>query len=203
MSRNSKFVTTQRLGLFIGIKRIIMKLAILFSLASASAAFVVQPNNVPASTSLQSSRRDFATNGAAALLGIALAPKVASADVDYSKIQDLLGPGGDYATYSPQPAEGKRPTWLTEPTEEFKENESKAAEFKRKNLLVKQKFAGILDTVTTAPNNETVLAEALDEMRRMVKANKGLPIGITKEEVVKTCRRRKAKKYWPTTVEIA
>ena len=38
---------------------------------------------------------------------------------------------------------------------------------------------------------------------RFVQANAGLPIGITKDEVVKACRRRKAKKYWPTSVEVA
>lgn len=179
---------------------------IIFLYASVSVAYVVQPKVVPPICRLNAvSRRDAVTNSVVAVMGgiAATAPELASADVDYSKIQDLLGPGGEYATYSPQPTEGKRPTWLTEPTEEFKENETRAAEFKRKNLLIKQKFAGILDTITTAPNNETVLAETLDEMRRMVKANRGLPIGIAKEEVVKTCRRRKAKKYWPTSVEIA
>jgi hypothetical protein len=28
-------------------------------------------------------------------------------------------------------------------------------------------------------------------------------LGITKDQVVKQVRRRKAKKYWPTTVEVA
>jgi hypothetical protein len=131
----------------------------------------------------------------------------ASADdksVDYSKIQDLLGPnGGDYVSQYQVSGAGKRPTWLTEPTDEFKESEQKSAEFKRKNLAVSKEFETLLETVTTSPNDETTLLNALDSLRRLVKSNKGLPIGITKETIIKTCRRRKSKKYWPTTVEVA
>jgi hypothetical protein len=131
-------------------------------------------------------------------------PTAFAADVDYSKIQDLLGPGGgDYVVPYQAPESGKRPTWLTEPTAEFKESELKATEFKRKNLQVSKQFLTLLETIATAPNNEDVLANALDEIRRLVKANQGLPIGITKEEIIKTCRRRKSKKYWPTQVEVA
>lgn len=124
--------------------------------------------------------------------------------VDYSKIQDLLGPGGgDYVVPYQTPEEGKRPTWLTEPTVEFKESEQKSLEFKRKNLLISKQFQSQLDVVTSSPNDETVLLDALDSLRRLVKSGKGLPIGVTKEEIIKTCRRRKAKKYWPTAVEVA
>lgn len=197
-----------------------MKSAIVFVslllVQSSSAAFVefhptTATTKVPSAaqtTRLHENRRDFVANGAAAftsLVGIITMtqqPQRASADVDYSKIQDLLGPGGDLATYQPVP-DGKRPTWLTEPTADFRESEEKALEFKRKNLLVQKQFEAILDKVTTAPNNETVLVEALDELRRLVKATGGLPTGITKDQLVKTCRRRKAKKYWPTVVEIA
>jgi hypothetical protein len=68
----------------------------------------------------------------------------------------------------------------------------------------KQKtFVVQLDQMTNAPNDEQQLTTALDAMRRQVKADGGLPTGITKEMIVKTCRRRKALKYWPTNVEIA
>ena len=124
--------------------------------------------------------------------------------VDYSKIQDLLGPnGGDYVSQYQIPEGGKRPTWLTEPTEEFKESEQKAAEFKRKNLAVSKEFQTLLEAVTTSPNDETTLLRTLDSLRRLVKSNGGLPIGITKDAIIKTCRRRKSKKYWPTAVEVA
>lgn len=131
-------------------------------------------------------------------------PVNAADNVDYSKIQDLLGPnGGDYVKQYQVPEGGKRPTWLTEPTDEFKESEQKATEFKRKNLLISKQFQSLLSAITTAPDNEGTLIDSLDALRRLVKSNRGLPIGITKEEIVKTCRRRKAKKYWPTTVEVA
>jgi hypothetical protein len=124
--------------------------------------------------------------------------------VDYSKIQDLLGPnGGDYVSQYQIPEGGKRPTWLTEPTDDFKESEQKAAEFKRKNLAISKEFQTLLEIVTSSPNDETTLLGALDSLRRLVKSNGGLPIGITKEAIIKTCRRRKSKKYWPTSVEVA
>ena len=134
------------------------------------------------------------------------APERAVADVDYARVQDLLG-NSDSAVYVPQgsaaPTAGKRPTYLKEPTAEFKESESKATDFKRKNLQAKQAFAAVLEKMETTPNDEEALAKVLDDMRYKVKANGGLPIGITKDEVVKACRRRKAKRFWPTTVEIA
>jgi hypothetical protein len=152
------------------------------------------------STALSASRRDFLLLHTLPLLSL---PIVANAEgtIDYSRIQDLLG--SDATTLYAPPEPGKRPTYLTEPTEEFKANESKAAEFRRKNLQAKKEFADLLNRVTDAPNDEGALLAALDEMRRTVRKNAGLPIGITKEEVIKTCRRRKAKKYWPTNVEIA
>jgi hypothetical protein len=187
-----------------------------FAITTTTTAFVVVHRPSDAVSSVRStttalhannSRRDV-VRSAALLLGycsLSVITPGARAELDYSKIQDLLGTSDQNAVYyAPQQQQpGKRPSWLTEPTEEFKENESKAAEFKRKNLQMKQKFASTLDVVTTAPNSETTLVETLDELRRMVKANGGLPIGITKEEIVKTCRRRKSKKYWPTSVEIA
>lgn len=124
--------------------------------------------------------------------------------VDYSKIQDLLGPnGGDYVSQYQITDGGKRPTWLTEPTDEFKESEQKAAEFKRKNMAISKEFQTLLEIVTTSPNDEPTLLGALDSLRRLVKSNGGLPIGITKDTIIKTCRRRKSKKYWPTSVEVA
>jgi hypothetical protein len=154
-------------------------------------------------------RNCFGTVGMAALtLWAVPPPQPAHADVDYSRIQDLLGPGGDYATtYSPNAAAvtgtTKRPTYLTEPTDEFKASEAKATEFRRKNTQVVAQFNALLEAVGSVPNDETKLAATLDQVRRLVKANGGLPIGITKDDIVKTCRRRKAKKYWPTTVEVA
>lgn len=127
-------------------------------------------------------------------------PLASRAELDFDKVQDLLGEDAS-STYEPMP--GKRPTYLTEPTSEFKENESKAAAFKQANLVKKKNFTDTMNLLATLPNDEAKLSGALDDMRRQVKADGGLPIGITKEMVVKACRRRKSLKFWPTNVEIA
>lgn len=150
-------------------------------------------------TTPASRREAMVTIGSLVAGGVTLPPAAVDAEeLDYSKVQDLLG-----GTAIPYVPEGKRPTYLTEPTDEFRENESKSAEFKRQNMALKAKFNSVLNVVATGPNQEETLASALDDMRRQVRANGGLPSGISKEEVVKTCRRRKAQRYWPTNVEIA
>ena len=129
----------------------------------------------------------------------------AANEVDFGKVQDLLGQ--DYNQYGSSanfaPPSGKRPTFLTDPTQEFKDNESKAADFKRAQLKAKLEFQAALDKLQTDPNDGETLAKDLDELRYLVKKNTGLPEGISKEDVVKQVRRRKAKKFWPTDVEIA
>jgi len=184
---------------------------LLLSLLSSATAFVASSasscRRIPSCTSLYATRRQFGSAAVAAALSSGVLPtKSANADVDYGKIQDLLG-NSDSAVYVPQqgaaPSGSKRPTYLTEPTEEFKVNESKSSDFKRKNLQAKQKFVAAMGQLETVPNNEEALAKVLDDMRYQVKENGGLPTGVAKEEVVKACRRRKAKKFWPTTVEIA
>jgi hypothetical protein len=135
----------------------------------------------------------------------ALAPLVANAadNVDYGKLQDLMKDMQPSAAYTPPPSRTGRPTWLEEPTEEFKQNEARATEFKRKSLAAKQRFGELLQKLQDAPNDQRVLVATLQDMQLMVEQGAGLPQGITKEEVVKQCRRRKAKKFWPTPVEIA
>lgn len=56
---------------------------------------------------------------------------------------------------------------------------------------------------TDAPNDEAALEQALDDMRVMVKEFGGMPLGITKEALVKQVRARKRKQFWPTRVERA
>ena len=137
------------------------------------------------------------------------AAKAASAEIDYSRIQDLLGDTtSSSAIYNPSgvttTSSLKRPTYLTEPTDEFKQNEAKASEFKRLNLQQKQIFTEIMTRFDMAPtNDETALTSSLDDMRRFVRKANGLPQGITKQDVITIVRRRKAKKDWPTNAEIA
>lgn len=142
------------------------------------------------------------TTSAIAAISVSDLPKAAFADVDFNTIQDLLGSPANQQPQEYLPG-GKRPMYLTEPTQEFKLNEEKSMEFKRKNLKLKKDFVAALDKLSTDPNNSATLATDLDEIRRLVKINGGLPEGITKDEVVKICRRRKSKKFWPTEVEIA
>lgn len=158
-----------------------------------------QSTTGPTGSALLATRRDLMLAGAGLLTSAGTAC-TAYAELDYNKVQDLLGADAT-ATYELTP--GKRPTYLTEPTSEFIENEQKAAAFKQANLKRKTEFLNAMEILTTAPNDESKLTAALDDMRRQVKKEGGLPIGITKEMIVKTCRRRKSLKYWPTNVEIA
>jgi hypothetical protein len=142
----------------------------------------------------------------------ATATAPALADLDFSNVQDLLRQPedtGNNAAYfnnnkDASSAGTKRPTWLVEPTDEFKQNEAKTAAFKQKQLAQKQTFLAALERLETDPNNEDVLANDLDTLRRQVRAMGGLPLGVTKDDVVVRVRRqKKMRKYWPTQVEVA
>jgi hypothetical protein len=76
-------------------------------------------------------------------------------------------------------------------------------EFKRAQLERKKSFLAVLEKLETDPNDESLLATDLDNMKKLVRAQSGLPMGVTQEELVKRVRRRKAKRYWTTNVEIA
>ncbi|CAJ1958594.1 unnamed protein product [Cylindrotheca closterium] len=153
---------------------------VIASLASAS-AFLPSPTQQQTSASTNtaldaSSRREWLSSAASvvALVGV---PQLASA--------------------------GSRPTYLVEPTDEFKANEAKAMEFKRAQLLVKKEFATVLDRLATEPNNEEALVNDLQELKLLVAKTGGLPLGIKKEDVFKVIRSKKAKGFWPTAVEYA
>lgn len=95
-----------------------------------------------------------------------------------------------------------RPTYLTEPTEEFKENERKAMEFRRQQILIKQKFTQVLDRLGTETTEDQLVTD-LKELRTLTVETGGLPLGIKKDDLVKIVRAKKAKGFWPTNVEIA
>jgi len=181
--------------------------ALLWTVPVLTAAFVnpatLTTTRVAATTTcLQASRRDclawaVTTTGTVWGLGI---PN-AHADLDFDRVQDLLN-AAPLSQYQAAPVT-KRPTYLTEPTDEFIENERKASEFKREQLVVKAQFLKALTKLQEDPNDEELLAGDLDELRRLVRAEGGLPLGITRDEVVKQVRRRKSKKYWPVNCEIA
>ncbi|GKY94785.1 hypothetical protein MPSEU_000443600 [Mayamaea pseudoterrestris] len=184
-----------------------MKLSCLVLLSSASAFSVknLAPHRRSSVvTELDAvSRRNMLTFAAATIT--CLLPALnANADIDYAKVQDLLGrPDGESSAAPQSYSPSGRPTYLTEPTTEFKNNEARASEFKRKQIKIKQEFAALLDKLDTDPNDQDLLARDLDALRTSVRVNNGLPLGITKEELVKRVRRRKAKRFWPVQVEIA
>uniref|UniRef100_A0A7S3LBW7 RxLR effector protein n=1 Tax=Amphora coffeiformis TaxID=265554 RepID=A0A7S3LBW7_9STRA len=177
------------------------------SLSSTTTAFSTQSNGRKSSTKLDAvNRREILSSGVAAGLALLTSGAAQAAnEVDFGKVQDLLGQDSTYSMSAQQYEQRstKRPTFLKDPTEEFKQNEEKATAFKREQLKAKKEFQTVLDRLQTDPNDGGVLAKDLDELRYLVKKGVGLPEGITKEDVVKQVRRRKAKKFWPTEVEIA
>jgi hypothetical protein len=163
----------------------IMKSSALFLLAMGSMsteAFV--PTHQKASsvmttsgTSLSASRRNFLEGAAAAAAAaMLLGPAAASADA--------------------------RPMYLTEPTDEFKENEEKAAAFKRANLANKKELAAAVDKLLSEADDADALVKDLKDIQNLIAKFGGLPVGFKKEELFKTIRSKKAKGFWPTPVEV-
>jgi hypothetical protein len=101
------------------------------------------------------------------------------------------------------PALAERPTYLSEPTDEFKESERQRAEFRKQQIVVKQKFVVVLDRLNNESKTEGQLEGDLKELTSLVISTGGLPLGIKKEDVVKQVRAKKTKGFWPTNVEIA
>mmetsp|Transcript_13537 Transcript_13537/g.32790 ORF Transcript_13537/g.32790 Transcript_13537/m.32790 type:complete len:194 (+) Transcript_13537:46-627(+) len=94
-------------------------------------------------------------------------------------------------------------TYLTEPTDEFKESERQRMEFRKKQLAQKGEFVKVLARLTSESSTEDELVTDLKELRALVVQTEGLPLGIKKEDFYKVIRSKKAKGFWPTNVEIA
>ena len=151
---------------------------VIASIASTSAfAPISTPQTSASDTMLEASRREWLSSAATAAVTLGGIPQIAFAE--------------------------SRPTYLTEPTDEFKANEAKAMEFKRQQLLIKKEFVTVLDRLVTEPNDEEALVKDLTELKMLVAKTGGLPLGIKKEEVFKMIRTKKAKGFWPTAVEYA
>jgi hypothetical protein len=149
----------------------------LLATLSAAAAFApTQQQQTTTTSALSASRRDvFGTLA----LGVAavVVPQAAFADA--------------------------RPMYLAEPTDEFKENEAKAMAFKREQLALKKEFMAALEGFTAKPNDEEALAGGIKDLQMLVKKDRGMPAGIVKDDMVKIIRAKKAKGFWPTSVEVA
>ena len=76
-------------------------------------------------------------------------------------------------------------------------------EFRKKQLVLKGEFVKVLVRLTGESSTEEELVKDLTELRNLVVATGGLPLGIKKEDMYKVIRGKKAKGFWPTNVEIA
>lgn len=94
-------------------------------------------------------------------------------------------------------------TYLTEPTEEFKESERQRMEFRKRQLNLKADFVKVLARLTGESKTEEELIGDLKDLKSLVVQTGGLPLGIKKEDMYKVIRSKKAKGFWPTDVEIA
>jgi hypothetical protein len=99
-------------------------------------------------------------------------------------------------------AEG-RPVYLTEPTDEFLENERKSMIFKREQIALKKEFYAAMEKFPSEPDDADVLVKDIQDFQDLVIRTKGLPVGLKKDELFKVIRSKKAKGFWPTPVEIA
>merc|ERR1711865_103302 len=108
------------------------------------------------------------------------------------------------ATAAPQNALAEpRPTYLSEPTEEFLDNEKKAMEFKRKEIMLKKEFNALLDKFLGEADDEEALVQDINALQKQVAKAGGLPAGLKKEELFKMIRSKKGKGFWPTRAEVA
>jgi len=178
-----------------------------------SDAFTIQSSSTIASESRAKttalgatlSRKCWLEQTAAALIGggslIMSTPANANL-LDDSGYSSLLPP--DNSASTPQILQdGKRPTYLTDPTAEFRQNEEKTMIFKRKQIEQKKKFKIVIDRFLAEPNDEKKLAKDLKELQKLTIETRGLPIGIKKDELFKTIRVKKRAGFWPTSVELA
>jgi len=104
---------------------------------------------------------------------------------------------------SPSEAREERPEYLSEPTEAFKESERQRDEFRRKQLVLKKQFNDSFARLTFDSKTEDELKKDLEDLKQLVIDTGGLPAGVKKDEMVKIIRAKKAKGFWPTSVEYA
>jgi pyruvate/2-oxoglutarate dehydrogenase complex dihydrolipoamide acyltransferase (E2) component len=96
-----------------------------------------------------------------------------------------------------------REEYLSEPTEEFKESERQRMEFRKAQIIVKQKMTATFAQLTTVSKTEDEIVADLKELRGQVQQIGGMPLGIKKDDLVKTVRSVKGRGFWPTGCEYA
>lgn len=115
----------------------------------------------------------------------------------------LTAAGTGLSSPAPSSAREALPEYLSEPTDAFKESERQRDEFRRKQLLVKKQFNDSFAKITFDSNTEDEIRGDLENLKQLIITTGGLPIGIKKEDMVKIIRAKKAKGFWPTSVEYA
>eukprot|EP01038_Epipyxis_sp_PR26KG_P009721 gene9721-13081_t len=97
--------------------------------------------------------------------------------------------------------------YLVEPTEDFKQEELKKKEFEKKQLKIRKDWDVIIDRLVAAETSDSI-EKSLLEIMAFLKSIDGIPRGVTKLQLVKTCRTKKfngkkVKPIWTKNVEIA
>jgi len=110
---------------------------------------------------------------------------------------------GTVGVPSSSKAREPRAEYLTEPTEAFKESERQRDEFRRKQLVIKKEFNDKFAKITFDSKTEEEIRDDLEDIKALITKTGGLPAGIKKEDMVKIIRAKKAKGFWPTSLEYA
>ena len=189
-------------------KHTTMKSFLLALLVAPAAAFVASPaartgNVVLLSAKTPSSSSDRGVDGDATPLPSTVSSRRAAfGSIGTSVVAAAVVASSSFLLLPPSPAFAID-TYLTEPTEDFKESERQRMEFRKKQLTLKGGFVKVLARLTGESTTEEELVGDLKELKSLVTDTGGLPLGIKKEDMFKVIRSKKAKGFWPTNVEIA
>lgn len=69
--------------------------------------------------------------------------------------------------------------------------------------MVKKQFNDAFAKLTFDSTTEDQIRGDLEDLKSLIIKTGGLPVGIKKDELVKIIRAKKAKGFWPTSVEYA
>merc|ERR1712071_494251 len=75
--------------------------------------------------------------------------------------------------------------------------------FRAAQLKIKDKFVVLLDKITKKDLTEDDLRKDMENLKALITASGGLPLGIKKDDIVKQIRSKKAAGFWPTSCEYA
>jgi hypothetical protein len=75
--------------------------------------------------------------------------------------------------------------------------------FKRAQLAIKKEYQDALSKLMAEGDDAEALTKDVKDIQAVIAKYGGLPLGIKKEELFKTIRSKKAKGFWPTSVEVA